>query len=209
MKSRSLPIVAVLTAFLLGTWMVTSSAQLQQSGGPGSTVTANQGTAAGASGRWPVYVTDGTNTMPTGDAAARTIHMTVDNASLPVTQSGTFTVQPGNTANTTAWFVKNVPVTPCGTTVASQALAAVPTSSTAVFSSTTCLWQVYFNNTNAIAQTVTLTDNQGTPLTGVGGAFSIPGLSNMLLPFQGLAFTSGVKWTAGGTGITGAMYGFQ
>jgi len=37
----------------------------------GGTVTANQGTAAAASGRWPVYVTDGTNTFPTMDAAAR------------------------------------------------------------------------------------------------------------------------------------------
>lgn len=37
------------------------------------TVTANQGTAASLSGYWPVRVTDGTNTMPTGDAVGRAI----------------------------------------------------------------------------------------------------------------------------------------
>lgn len=40
-------------------------------------------------------VTDGTHTMPTGDAAARTIHVTADNSNLAVTQSGTWTVQQG------------------------------------------------------------------------------------------------------------------
>ncbi len=37
------------------------------------TVTSNQGTAAALSGYWPVRVTDGTNTMPTGDVVARAI----------------------------------------------------------------------------------------------------------------------------------------
>jgi hypothetical protein len=39
----------------------------------GGTVTANQGTAAALSGKWPVQVTDGTNTLPTGDAVGRAI----------------------------------------------------------------------------------------------------------------------------------------
>ncbi len=71
-------------------------------------VTAAQGTAAALAGYWPVRVTDGTNTMPTGDAAARTIHVTADNATLAVTQStspwvvsGTVTANQG-TANTLA-----------------------------------------------------------------------------------------------------------
>ena len=38
-------------------------------------VTAAQGTAAALAGRWPVIVTDGTNTMPTGDAVGRAIYM--------------------------------------------------------------------------------------------------------------------------------------
>lgn len=47
--------------------------------------TVNQGTAAALAGFWPVEVTDGTHTMPTGDASARTIHTTIDNASIAIT----------------------------------------------------------------------------------------------------------------------------
>jgi hypothetical protein len=36
-------------------------------------VTSNQGTAAALSGYWPVRVTDGTNTMPTGDVVGRAL----------------------------------------------------------------------------------------------------------------------------------------
>jgi hypothetical protein len=39
------------------------------------TVTANQGTAAALAGYWPVRITDGTNTMPTGDAVARALYV--------------------------------------------------------------------------------------------------------------------------------------
>jgi hypothetical protein len=193
--------------------MPSMRAQLQQNGGPGSSVTAAQGTGAAASSRWPMYVTDGTNTMPTGDAAARTIHVTADNASLPVTQSGTWNVNAITTLPALASGTNTVgiviPKTPCGPTVANQDVTAVPTSSTAVFASTTCLMRAYFNNTNASPQTVTLTDNAGTPLNGVGPAFSVPGLSNLVIPFDGTRFASGVKWSAGGSGVTGAMWGFQ
>jgi hypothetical protein len=40
--------------------------------------------------------------------------VTIDNATLAVTQSGTWTVQPGNTANTTAWLVSPRPATSGG-----------------------------------------------------------------------------------------------
>lgn len=104
---------------------------------------------------------------------------------------------------------KIVPATACGTTVASQALAAIPTSAAVVFSSTTCLISLFIENSNSGTQTVTITDNAGTPLNAVGPAFIVPGLSNMIVPFDGIAFTSGVKWTAGGTGVLGGMIGYQ
>jgi hypothetical protein len=151
--------------------------------------------------------------MPTGDAAARTIHVTTDNASIPVTQSGTWNVNAITTLPALATGTNTIgvviPKTPCGTTVANQDVAAVPTSSTAVFTSTTCLMRAYFNNTNASPQTVTLTDNAGTPLNGIGPAFSVPALSNLIVPFDGTRFASGVKWASGGSGVTGAMWGFQ
>ncbi len=196
-----------------------AQAQLQQSGGPGSSVSITQGgntaavDAANALKTNIGEINGVTPLMGNGVTGTGSLRVTVasDNTAFGVnaTQSGTWTVQPGNTANTTAWLVKEVPATTCGTTAVSQALIAVPTSSTAVFSSTTCLIAVYFNNTNASAQTVTLTDNAGTPVNGVGPAFSVPGLSNMVIPFNGIPFTTGVKWSAGGTGVTGGMIGYQ
>jgi hypothetical protein len=50
---------------------------------------------------------------------AANFNVTVGNASLPVSQSGTWTVQPGNTANTTPWLMTvnnaSIPVTESGT----------------------------------------------------------------------------------------------
>lgn len=201
-------------------------AQLQQSGGPGSAVTASQ------TGTWTVQPGNTANTTAwkvDGSAVTQPISGNVG-------QSGTWTVQPGNTANTTAWkidgsavtqpvsgtvsvnalptgsnvigTVNTVPKTACGNTVASQALVAVPTSATAVFSSTTCLMTVIFNNTNGSSVTVTLSDNAGTPVNALL-TFSIPANSQLVEPLYGVAFTSGVKWTASATLVTGAALGYQ
>jgi len=202
------------------------AAQLQQSGGPGAAVTATQ------TGTWTVQPGNTANTTAwkvDGSAVTQPI-------SGAVSQTGTWTMQPGNTANTTAWkvdgsavtqpvsgtvsvsalpagsnvigIVNTIPKTACGNTVASQALAAVPTSSTAVFSSTTCLVTIVLNNTNSSATTVTVTDNAGTPINDVL-TFSIPGNSQLIQPLAGVAFTTGVKWSASGTGVTGAVLGYQ
>jgi hypothetical protein len=63
-------------------------------------------------------------------------------------------------------------------------------------------------NTNASAQTVTVTDGQGTPVT-VLSAFSIPANSEVTLPFYGSQMTSGIKWIAGGAGLTGTVVAYQ
>ena len=202
------------------------SAQLQQSGGGVSTVTANAGTNLNTSALAldSTVAKDATLTTIDTDLKANIVlkaganiigKVGIDQTTPGTTnlvsaaQNSTWTVQPGNTVNTTAWLVRSVPATTCGTTAVSQALAAVPTSSTAVFSATTCLGIVLFENSNSGTQTVTLTDNAGTPLNAVGPAFIVPGLSNMLLDFGGIPFTSGVKWLAGGTGVLGGMAGYQ
>jgi hypothetical protein len=228
---KRLPSVLVLiVGFIAGALLVEPvGAQLQQSGGPGSTVTVGAALPAGTNliGKTGIDQTTpgttngvslaqvGSATVATGNGVTGTgvqrVTIASDQTAFSVNsvESGTWTVQPGNTANTTAWFVKSIPATTCGTTAVSQAIVAVPTSSTAVFASTTCLIAVFFENSNAGAQTVTLTDNAGTPLNAVGPAFSVPGLSNMTVPLYGIPFTSGVKWTAGGTGVLGGMAGVQ
>ena len=123
--------------------------------------------------------------------------------------ANTGTLRVSIASDQTAFSVRSVPATTCGSTAVSQAIIAVPISSTAVFASTTCLTTAFFNNSNATAQTVTLTDNAGTPLNIIGPAFSVPALSNMVIPFNGIPFSAGVKWLAGGTGVTGGMIGYQ
>jgi hypothetical protein len=216
------PIIILIILFSLTLWIGSSPAQLQQSGGPGSTVTVGAALPAGTNVIGHVIADSGSTTAVTGTVSS--------------SQSGTWTVQPGNTANTTAWKVDNsgvtqpvsgtvsvtalptganvigsvvsIPKTACGNTVASQALAAVPTSSTAVFSSTTCIVAIILNNTNGSSATVTVTDNAGTPINDVL-TFSIPANSQLIQPLFGVAFTTGMKWSASGTGVTGAALGYQ
>ena len=209
--------------------------QLQQSGGTGSSVTATQsgtwninnisgtvslpsgaataakqpalGTAGSASA--DVLTVQGIASMTAlkvdGSAVTQPVSGTV---SANASQTGTWTVQPGNTANTTAWLVKMAPVTACGSTAFTPAWQAVPTSNTALTATTSCVIAIMVSNTNASAQTVTVTDGQGSPVT-VLNAFSIPANSQVTLPFHGAQMTSGIKWTAGGAGLTGTVVAYQ
>jgi hypothetical protein len=103
---------------------------------------------------------------------------------------------------------KVAPLTSCGTTAFSQAWAAVPQVSTAVTATTTCVQAIMFTNTNASAQTVSVTDGQGSPVTVIA-TYSIPGNSQVTFPMNLSSMTSGVKWSAGGSGVVGAVTGIQ
>lgn len=94
---------------------------------------ANQGTPNSIGNAWPVKVTDGTHTASV--SAANALKVDASGSTQPVsgtvaaTQSGTWTVQPGNTANTTAWKVDGSAVTqPVSGTVAVSSIPAVTTS---------------------------------------------------------------------------------
>lgn len=128
-------------------WKVDNSGVTQPVSG---TVTGNQGTANSAANGWPVKVTDGTNTaavkaastaagatdpaavvslspnspLPTGSNALGSVTVTgttTVSGTVTANQGGTWTVQPGNTANTTAWKVDGSAVTqPVSGTVTSN-----------------------------------------------------------------------------------------
>lgn len=68
-------------------------------------------------------------------SAAKPLPVDITDTSLPVTQSGTWTVQPGNTANTTAWKVDGSAVTQPVSGTFWQATQ--PVSGTVAFSNTT------------------------------------------------------------------------
>jgi hypothetical protein len=220
---------AWLAAVVISLAIVTPiGAQLEQSGGNGSNASVG---STGATAPTSATLAGGAynSSLPTlsngqmgalqVDSSARTIVVGAGTAGTPaggimsvqgvsggqaVPVSGTFwqTTQP------VSGTVRTVPLNACGTTVASQALGAVPTSSTAVFSSTTCVQYIVMNNTTSGALTVTVTDNQGTPVNDIL-TFSIPGYSQLIQPLGGVAFTSGVKWSASGSGVTGAILGNQ
>lgn len=196
--------------------------QLQQSGGPGSAVTATQ------SGTWNVNNITGTVSLPTGAATAAKQPalgtagtpsadvITIQGAAsmTPITISGSISNAGFNvtgslpTGSNVIGQVQTVPKTACGTTAFTPAWQAVPTSNTALTATTSCVIAIIITNTNASAQTVTITDGQGTPVT-VASAFSIPGNSQVTFPLYGSQMTSGIKWSAGGTGLTGTVVAYQ
>jgi hypothetical protein len=137
--------------------------------------------------------------MPTGDTSARTIHVTADNASLPVTESGTWTEGiVGGTAN--IGIVRAVPSSCTQSTNFSSATSQVATTTgTTVTSTTTCVTFAYANNITNSAVTLRLADKAGTPVIWLGGNadFSIPANSNVRIPIDGVTFTSGITAIAG------------
>lgn len=188
----------ILFCLILGLSLGAMIAQQQQSGGSG-------GGAVTQSGNWLMRLLDGSGNSITSTTGALDVNLKSSGA----TQSVSGTVSVNALPAGTNIIGKEVPITACGTTVFSQAYVALPTSSTAVTTTTTCVYAISISNTNASPQTVTITDNQGTPINIVGPAYSIPGLSQVTFPFNGVQFTSGIKWTAGGTGVTGAVLGVQ
>lgn len=213
MNKKNFLAIAAALAVAIGVLNMPSLAQLQQSGGPGSTVTANIGTTnglaldatlTGGSQKTKLIDSGGANVAAVSAAGA----VKVDGSAVTQPVSGTLSVNALPAGSNVIGTVNTIPKTACGNTVASQALAAVPTSATAIFSSTTCLITVVMNNTTGAPVTVTLTDNSGTPINDVL-TFSIPAFSQLIQPLYGVQFSSGVKWTASGAGITGAALGYQ
>ena len=169
--------------------------QLQQSGGAGTVVTDSQG------GTWNINNISGTVALPAG-AATSAKQPTFSTAGSPSADVVTMQGAPGMAALQTA------PKTACGGTAFTPAWQAVPTSSTALTATTSCVVAIMVTNTNAGAQTVTVTDGQGSPVT-VLSLFSIPGNSEVTRPLHGAQMTSGIKWTAGGAGLTGTVVAYQ
>jgi len=69
----------------------------------------------------PFLPSDGTNTMPAGDSSARSIHVTVDNGSVVVTENGNLTLGSAAVAETVALQYGAVVLTPSTMTLGSNA----------------------------------------------------------------------------------------
>jgi hypothetical protein len=101
------------------------------------------------------------------------------------------------------------PFTSCGTTAFSKPLQAMPTSATAIAVATTCLLSIDISNTTGGALTVTITDNQGSPITWLNAVSMAAGETRSYNFPNGKNFTTGIKVTASGAGITYSAEGLQ
>lgn len=131
--------------------------------------------------------------------------ITVDNGgtfAVQAAQSGTWTVQPGNTANTTPWLVSLRNSTSGGHST-SHLVSAASTNATVVKASAGQLYGYYIYNANASMRKVAFHNTASTPTAGASIFFSlcIPGASaaNVAFP-NGIAFSTGIAFTT----VTGA-----
>lgn len=163
------------------------------------TVTANQGGAP-----WAENITQfgGTNlSTGTGASGAGIPRVTVSNDSnVLATQSGTWTVQPGNTPNTTPWLV-SPQVTSSGGEVPYHNLSAASTNFTNVKGSACQMYGFDLSNTSASAIFVKFYDKATAPGTGdvPKRTIQVPANGTVLRAIpNGLKFTTGFGWAATG-----------
>jgi hypothetical protein len=225
-KQLGASLVVLILAFLgmLGSDLY---AQLQQSGGPGSTVTVGAALPAGTNviGKTGIDQTTpgttnavsltqlGATAIATGNgvvgAGVQRVAIASDNTAFSVNaiQSGTWNIGSISTLPALAagsnivGFVRALPAGCTQTTRFSNDTVGVATAAgTSVTATTTCVSQVYVNNITNAAVTFRFADKSGTPVIWVGGGndFSVPANSNMMLPgVAGITFTSGITAIAG------------
>lgn len=168
------------------------------------TVTANLAAGTNNIGDVDVLTINGVapafNTGVRGSTVQRVTIATDD--IVPASQSGTWTVQPGNTANTTPWLVTTIPATSGGLTTYHLASAA-STNATSVKASAGQLFGYMISNTSAAYSYLAFHNTSGTPTAGSSIFFKIGipagGAANVSWE-QGIPFSSGI----GITTVTGA-----
>ncbi len=164
------------------------------------TVTANQGGS-----NWSTNVAQfGGSNVATGTGTSGTgiPRVTVSNDSnVLVTQSGTWTIQPGNTANTTPWLVQDVAGTSGGST-ASHTMSAATTNATSLKASTGTVYGLSISNANASARYFKLYNKASSPTVGTDTpvlTLQVPGSGTVIRAYpKGLALSTGIAWAATG-----------
>lgn len=107
----------------------------------------------------------GTWTVQPGNTANTTAWLvTGTGGTFPATQSGTWTVQPGNTANTTPWLVTDTPATSGGLSQ-SHVTSAASNNKTAVKASAGQLYMISAQNVNAAARYLKVFDKTSANVT--------------------------------------------
>lgn len=191
--------------------------------GTGGTFPISGTVAATQSGTWNINNVSGTVSLPTGAAtettlaaasaklpatlgqkamaASMAVAIASDQSAVPASQSGTWTVQPGNTANTTAWLVDQTAATSATFQDGSIAFGSLSTSYQTVITTNGALKNVSMrNNTNAVI-VVSLNAGSSTSYTLDSGdqvtldlktlGLNIPTSTALQAKYSGSAPTSG------------------
>lgn len=139
--------------------------------------------------------------MGSGVRSAGTQRVTIATDDIvPASQSGTWTVQPGNTANTTAWLVSSRPATSGGLTM-HKTISAASTNATSVKNSAGQLYDIEVYNLNASPRYLKLYNKASAPAVGTDvpvRTILIPGNTagggvTRTIP-DGLAFSLGIAF---------------
>lgn len=134
-------------------------------------------------------------------AMASSIPVAIANnqSAIPVSQSGTWTIQPGNTPNTSAWLTQPVAGTTGGSTP-SHAISAASTNATSVKASAGTLYGITVSNTNAAARFFKLYDKASAPTVGTDtpkSTIQVPPNSTVARAYPvGMAFALGIAYAA-------------
>lgn len=139
--------------------------------------------------------------MGTGVRSAGTQRVTIATDDVvPASQSGTWTVQPGNTPNTSAWLVSERPATTGGLTM-HKTISAASTNATSVKASAGQLYDIECYNLNASPRYLKLYNKASAPTVGT----DVP-VRTILIPGNtagggvarfialGLAFSTGIAF---------------
>lgn len=195
-RMKWVALIGLLFCASFGSWIGKLVAQQMYSGGQAVTITSGTVTVQQSTASSLKVDLSGTNANATAlkvDPSAVTSPVSL--AALPALVAGT------------AKIGITYPYTSCATTAFTEALQAMPTSSTAITTTTTCILQLTVSNTSGGALTVTVSDNQGTPVNFLN-AVTLNSGETRNYPAIG-KFTSGIKVQASGTGITYSLEGVQ
>lgn len=200
-----------------------STAAKQPALGTAGTASADVITVQGIASMTPLLVTPTTNAavnvaqingvtplMGAGNTGTGSPRVTIatDQAAIPVSESGTWTVQPGNTPNSTAWLVTDTPSASGGLSKF-HLVGAATDNATNVKASAGQVYAITAFNLNAAARYLKFHNTSGTPTAGSGvtDAYLIPGNTagaGLAINIdKGIAFSTGIGITLV-TGITDA-----
>lgn len=198
MTARGAQIVATGT----DTFNVTVNAALPTGSNTIGALSANQSVNMAQVAGTTADTNSGTKSAGTLRVVLATDQPTLSNA-LAVSQSGTWTVQPGNTANTTPWLVSPQVATSGGSTPY-HLISAASTNANNVKSTAGNLYGYTLSNTNASARFFRLYNLSGSPTVGtstIKHTVQIPGNATVIHVFpNGFAFGTGIALAC-----TGAM----